>query len=293
MSSCATTRIHFNHKVPPIFKIENNKNVSVENVRGKYAEQIKRIVEETLMEEGITVLDSNYLLTRMRRNPTGTKPIPQLDLVVSGNVQLYDFSIIHTRSPIKCPDGKDGDQETYKSIGEIKANLRFTDAHSGKLIHLAEVKGDAFETKSFNSCDDFGFYRQEMSSKIMDEAEKSFKKDLLNHISYGTIPLSVKVFKVDEGLLPELRAGNKLFANDKLEAAAKMYNKAVEKSKKENMDAKIRAHALFSYGIVMGYLGNEEAFEIIDSAYRLNPEPEYLEGKSEMSVFFRSSDQKS
>ncbi|MFK7823567.1 MAG: hypothetical protein AB8G05_05390 [Oligoflexales bacterium] len=62
ITSCSTTRINFNHKVPPLFKVTKDKHVSVKNLRGRHAEQIKQILEETLLEEGITVLDNNYCL---------------------------------------------------------------------------------------------------------------------------------------------------------------------------------------------------------------------------------------
>ncbi|MFK7826387.1 MAG: tetratricopeptide repeat protein [Oligoflexales bacterium] len=210
-----------------------------------------------------------------------------VDLIVSGNVLQHDFSVIHSRSSTKCVNGTKGFEDTYRSIAEIKATLRFTNAHSGQVIHLADVKGDAADIKSFTFCNEIGYYQREMRTDLMDEAEKSFKRDFLRHISYGTIPLSVTLFKVDDELLPELGIGNKFFRGDKLKSAAKMYKKAIEKSKNKNMVSKIRAHALFSYGIVMGYLGKKEAFDLIDEAFRLNPEPEYLKGKEEMSSFFR------
>ena len=294
---CSTTSAFLKVKAPATSGVNQNARYAVDNFNGRGGSHLTSSIEQQLIESGAVVVDRKKLGPIIREKLIGQKgKILPADYLLFGRTLQYDFNLKSKSEPVGCSSlvtGKKsyGNRLMHLGTGKIIADVRITDLKTGEVVHSEKFSGLSQRTSSINLCTHSleDYHDKPEKDAVMGEAIKRLNSKLMAALRPHDTEVYIKLFNVDNDLLPEVERGHDLLKMGELAHAKEQYGKAATKLK--DKDNETKAHTLYAYGIATGYSGKvAEGLRLIDEAYSLNPEKSYLHGRKMMAYYMGHPD---
>ena len=290
VSGCSTTGAYLFPEMPPRADIKSGTTIAVDFFSGSHGERVASEIEKNLINKGFKVVDRRRLASQIQEKiitPSRYKNIPA-KILISGHVNRYNFSE-HTKSEvISCssPERENyrGTNYILQGIGNVSATIRVIDLKTGGIIYTDTILA---RKKMENDRHDCGssYYKVSHpdSEEVMSRTLEKFSKEFSEIISPYKTMIYVDLPKFDEDKLPELAEGHSWMQKSELVKASHSYKKAWDRAKKTKMPNEAIGHSLFAYGLSLSYQRNSKGLGLIDDAYKIYQDDQYLKEKSKVA----------
>ena len=283
LTSCATTSVSLKQEVPAEVDLPQSRTIVVQTFTGTRAQPLAQKFEEELARLKFSVISSRAHEREVRRGNQDPKGY----VMVTGAIANNDGSKQVYTSKIDCNvNGRKFEALEKRIVArhDIQMMVMFVDPITGRQIYSKELTSTKKESLKWGGC----WFTQPLNQtidtyKVSQQAEADIVKQFGKIVAPWNKEIRVALFK--DGDLPALAKGNEHFANQRLEEAEMVYEKAVARAEQIN-DSELLAHAYFNLGITRGYLGKKGARELIGKAYEINDEDDYLEQSKIMEEYY-------
>ncbi len=262
-----TTTAHIERKLIPDMNINKKEPIVVKEFSGENGKEVSAIIENALLEKGYSLIDRENLLEGAIAN----NKIPAAAYVVSGKIEEFGPDRNVKVDSVICSKNEGEFQATRTRetrTGTISAQIRFSVPKTSKILLSKKIEGRVSHTSEDLSCENIGPSIKPTTKELMEGARAAFRSEFLKLIEPYFESFEVELFKVSD--VPEMKKGNELMQNQRLKEALQLYEQAVHKIEKMDVSDADKGHVFYSYGVALGYLGDERFKENIAKAMTYN-----------------------